>query len=111
MHIYTWRKTPTLDFRHPRPSHVGGGLRGGGAQGDRRAQNTALDAALKAAAAGGRVAATGGNMIQFAPEVGSDASALLRFLEPWTATVGKDPKEACKDPKLLAARAAAAAGT
>ena len=39
-----------------------------------------------------------------------DAAALRKFLEPWMATVGKDPKEACKDPKLLAARAAAAGG-
>ena len=31
---------------------------------------------------------------------------LRTFLEPWTSTVGKDPKAACKDPRVAAARAA-----
>jgi len=37
--------------------------------------------------------------------VARDAAALRTFLEPWTSTVGKDPKAACKDPRVAAARA------
>jgi len=37
--------------------------------------------------------------------VARDAAALRTFLEPWTSTVGKDPKAACKAPRVAAARA------
>lgn len=35
-----------------------------------------------------------------------DVHSLRVFLEPWVLTDGKDPKAACRDPKVLAARAA-----
>jgi len=41
-----------------------------------------------------------------APAVGADAGVLRRFLEPWVITAGKDPKAACKDPRVAAARPA-----
>ena len=89
-----------------------GGLRGDGSRSARK--RVPLDAALKGQTGDAKidadkkkaVARSQDTMGSTSRTVTRDAAALRTFLEPWTSTVGKDPKAACKDPRVAAARAA-----
>ena len=56
--------------------------------------------------AGGGAALAASLPGNLARDLRSDVAVLQRFLEPWIITTGKDPKAACKDPRVAAARAA-----
>ena len=89
-----------------------GGLRGDGSRSARK--RIPLDAALKGQTGNAKIDAEKKKAVARSQDtmgstsriVTRDAAALRTFLEPWTSTVGKDPKAACKDPRVAAARAA-----
>ena len=89
-----------------------GGLRGDGSRSARK--RIPLDAALKGQTGNAKIDAEKKKAVARSQDtmgstsriVTRDAAALRTVLEPWTSTVGKDPKAACKDPRVAAARAA-----
>ena len=53
-----------------------------------------------------RAALSGSAAVDNAHALKYDVKSLRVFLEPWVLTDGKDPKSACRDPRVAAARAA-----
>jgi hypothetical protein len=53
-----------------------------------------------------RSALSGGASVGKRHALRYDVKSLRVFLEPWVLTDGKDPKAACRDPRVAAARAA-----
>lgn len=81
--------------RSARLEHGAGGLRGGDAAGKPETRTVPLGSALR-----------GGASVNARPALRHDIAPLRTFTEPWIVTEGKDPKAACKDPRVAAARAA-----
>jgi hypothetical protein len=80
--------------RGERVSAAGGALRGS-RDGHAEMRRVPLEAALR-----------GGVSVESLPALRHDLKSLRTFLEPWLITKGADPKAACKDPRVAAARAA-----
>ena len=81
--------------RSARLEHGAGGLRGGDAASKPETRTVPLGSALR-----------GGASVDARPALRHDIAPLRTFTEPWIVTEGKDPKAACKDPRVAAARAA-----
>mmetsp|Transcript_34156 Transcript_34156/g.54759 ORF Transcript_34156/g.54759 Transcript_34156/m.54759 type:complete len:181 (-) Transcript_34156:5-547(-) len=88
--------------------HAGeGGFRGGGGGGgSRESRSVALDAVLRGASSGEgedrNTRAAASLPVPLARVRRADVNVLRKFLEPWVVTTGKDPKSACKDPRVAA---------
>ena len=86
---------------------AGGGFGGFGSGGDSaREADGARDEMLATRRVPLRSALSGGASVDKRHALRYDVKSLRVFLEPWVLTDGKDPKAACRDPRVAAARAA-----